>query len=130
MYQITINTTERSQLLDITDQIAKVIKENTGKFNVVMISVPHTTAGMLINECADPSVGEDILEYMKKLVPESHQYMHSEGNSDAHIKATLIGNSVFVPLEKGKLVLGQWQGIFLAEFDGPRTRKVFITFLS
>jgi secondary thiamine-phosphate synthase enzyme len=130
MYQITIDTTQRSQLLDITDQVARIIKGNTGKSGAVMISIPHTTAGILINECADPSVGEDILEHLKKLVPEGHQYLHSEGNSDAHIKATLVGSSVLVPLEKGKMALGQWQGIFLAEFDGPRARKVLITLLN
>jgi secondary thiamine-phosphate synthase enzyme len=130
MRQIIIKTTERCQLLDITDQIAGILSEVKEKPKAVMISVLHTTAGILINECADPFVGQDILEHLKKLVPEGHHFLHSEGNSDAHIKATLVGNSIFVPLDKGKLLLGRWQGVFFAEFDGPRTRKVCITLLN
>ncbi len=130
MHQITIKTTERCQLLDITEQVARIISENVEKSKAIMVSVPHTTAGILINECADPSVGQDILEYLKKLVPHDHNFHHSEGNSDAHIKATLVGNSIFIPLEKGKMILGRWQGVFLAEFDGPRTRKISITLLN
>jgi len=127
MKQITINTNRRCQLLDITDQVARIVKEHGVQAKAVLISVPHTTAGITINECADPSVAEDILEYLGKLVPESHAFRHSEGNSDAHIKSTLLGSSITVPIEEGKMVLGTWQGIFFAEFDGPRTRKFCVT---
>ncbi|MFA5863313.1 MAG: secondary thiamine-phosphate synthase enzyme YjbQ [Phycisphaerae bacterium] len=130
MRQITIKTNRRCQLLDITEQIAHTIKEKGGEPKGVLVSVPHTTAGVIINECADPSVGEDIMEHLEKMVPESHKYRHSEGNSDAHIKSTLAGTSVLVPVNKGKMVLGTWQGIFFAEFDGPRTRKINISLLN
>jgi secondary thiamine-phosphate synthase enzyme len=127
MKQETIKTNRRCQLLDVTDQVARVVKEYGTDAKAVIISVPHTTAGVTVNECADPSVAEDILEYLGKLVPESSSFRHSEGNSDAHIKATLLGSSIMIPIENGKMVLGTWQGIFFAEFDGPRTRKFCIT---
>ena len=93
----------------------------------VIVFVPHTTAGVTINEGADPSVVRDILESLRRLVPRDAGYRHGEGNSDAHIKASLVGSSVTVPLEHGRLRLGTWQSIYLAEFDGPRTRRVWIT---
>lgn len=129
MPQITVKTTRRCQLLDITDQVTRMVHDEGQTAAAVLVSVPHTTAGITINECADPSVAEDLLEYLGKLVPESSHYRHSEGNSDAHIKTAMIGSSVTVPLRDGKLLLGTWQGIFFAEFDGPRTRKVDISFL-
>ena len=93
---------------------------------LVNIFVPHTTAGVTINEGADPSVAQDIVEGLARFIPASAGYRHSEGNSDAHIKASLVGSSVTVPVERGQLRLGQWQSIYLADFDGPRTRKVWI----
>jgi secondary thiamine-phosphate synthase enzyme len=127
MKQLIINTTDRCQLLDITDQITRLVTEHGKDAKAVLISVPHTTAGITINECADPTVAEDTLEYLEKLIPKSHKFRHSEGNSDAHIKATLTGPSKIVPILNGKMVLGTWQGIFFAEFDGPRTRKICVT---
>ena len=129
MQQITIKTTRRCQLLDVTEQVARVMKQSDKEIKGILISVPHTTAGVLLNECADPSVAEDILEHLEKMVPQSHNYRHSEGNSDAHIKSTIVGTSILVPVENNKMVLGTWQGIFFAEFDGPRTRKLSISFL-
>jgi secondary thiamine-phosphate synthase enzyme len=129
MKQININTTDKCQLLDITDQVAKIIKEDNSNPVAVLITVPHTTAGITINECADPTVAEDIMEYMEKHIPTSHNFRHSEGNSDAHIKSTLTGVSKMIPIVNGKMSLGTWQGIFLAEFDGPRSRKICVTML-
>jgi secondary thiamine-phosphate synthase enzyme len=130
MKQFSINTNNKCQMLDITDQVARIVSENGKEAKAVLITVPHTTAGITVNECADPTVSEDILEYMEKLVPKSHKFRHSEGNSDAHIKATLTGASKLVPVVNGKMVLGTWQGIFFAEFDGPRTRKICVTLLT
>lgn len=129
MKYITINTNTKCQMLDITDQVARIVKEEGQDASAVLITVPHTTAGITVNECADPTVSEDILEYLEKRVPTSHNFRHSEGNSDAHIKSTLTGVSKLVPIVEGKMVLGTWQGIFFAEFDGPRTRKICITML-
>lgn len=129
MHQLQIKTTRRGQLLDITDQIVSVVKEHGQQSKSVILYVPHTTAGILINESADPSVAADLLEYLEKLVPASNHYRHSEGNSDAHIKATLVGISQTIPIDAGKMSLGTWQGIFFAEFDGPRSRTLQITFL-
>ncbi len=129
MPQINISTNRRCQLLDITDQVANIVREQGKDARAVVVSVPHTTAGVIINECADPSVAEDILEYLNKLVPQSSSFRHSEGNSDAHIKATLVGSSIIIPVEGNKMVLGTWQGVFFAEFDGPRARKFCVTIL-
>jgi secondary thiamine-phosphate synthase enzyme len=103
--------------------VAESAPELTG---VVSVFVPHTTAGVTINEGADPSVARDIVEGLARLVPRDAGYRHAEGNSDAHIKTSLIGNQVTVPVERGRLRLGTWQSIYLAEFDGPRTRTVWI----
>ena len=130
MQQITIKTNRRCQLLDVTEQVAHVMKQSVKEIKGLLVSVPHTTAGVLLNECADPSVAEDILEHLEKIVPHRNNYRHSEGNSDAHIKSTIVGTSILVPVANNKMVLGTWQGIFFAEFDGPRTRKLTISFLS
>jgi secondary thiamine-phosphate synthase enzyme len=93
---------------------------------ICYVVVPHTTAGVTINEAADPAVAADILSYMAELIPHQGEWLHAEGNSDAHIKAALVGHSAVVPIEGGELVLGTWQGIYLAEFDGPRARTVLV----
>jgi secondary thiamine-phosphate synthase enzyme len=130
MRQVTIKTTRRCQLLDVTDQVSRLVKEEGEKASAVLVAAPHTTAGVIINERADPSVAEDILEYLDKLVPQSHSYRHPEGNSDAHIKSAIAGCSILIPINQGKLVLGTWQGVFFAEFDGPRARKLNISLLA
>jgi len=110
--------------VDITPQVQGALAADlTG---MVSIFVPHTTAGVTINEGADPSVARDLIDGLARLVPRDAGYRHSEGNSDAHIKASLIGSHVAVPVELGRLRLGHWQSIYLAEFDGPRTRRVWI----
>ena len=129
MYQIQVNSTKRCQLIDITGKIAEAVEGNAGQANAVLVYVPHTTAGVLVNECADPSVVDDMLQYLGELVPVSNRFRHSEGNSDAHIKSTITGCSLTIPVDNGAMVLGTWQGIFFAEFDGPRNRKVHITLL-
>lgn len=127
--RLEIKTTERIQIVDITTSIKSFLKSEEISSGVLFIYVPHTTCGIMINENADPAVKEDINTFLKKLVPLAGDYRHTEGNSDAHIKAGLIGSSAIVFLESGSLVLGTWQGIFLAEFDGPRKRAVLLKIL-
>jgi secondary thiamine-phosphate synthase enzyme len=125
--EISVSTPAREVLVDITsrvqDMISQVAPELSG---MVSLFVPHTTAGVTINEGADPAVARDIVEGLARFVPRGAGYRHSEGNSDAHIKASLIGSHVAVPVERGQLRLGTWQSVYLADFDGPRTRKVWI----
>jgi len=113
-------------MIDITSSIQKEVSRSGIKEGVCVVYVPHTTAGITINEGADPSVCHDIVTKLSDLVPSDAGYSHIEGNSDSHIKASLMGSSVSVILEDGRLVLGTWQRIFFCEFDGPRSRKVLI----
>jgi secondary thiamine-phosphate synthase enzyme len=128
--EISVSTPARLALVDITSEIRRAVIGAAPGFNgLVSIFIPHTTAGVTINEGADPSVPYDIIEGFARLVPENAGYRHSEGNSDAHIKASLMGSQVGVPAENGRLRLGAWQAIYLAEFDGPRKRNVWITLI-
>jgi len=120
--EFTINTTKRTEMIDITDKVQDVIS----KEGIVIVFVPHTTAGITINENADPDVKTDILRKLDEIVPKDDGYLHAEGNSDAHIKASMMGSSVSVIVEDGKLLLGTWQSIFFCEFDGPRKRRVLV----
>ncbi len=122
--QFTIKTSKRNEFVDITAQIQEVVGEVSE--GVVTVFVPHTTTGITINENADPDVPRDILKKLEKLIPQRENYSHIEGNSDAHIKASLFGSSVRVIVKDGHLLLGTWQSIFFCEFDGPRTRKVYV----
>ena len=122
--EIKINTTKRNEFVDITSEVADAVKD-IGE-GTVTIYCPHTTAAITINEGADPDVQSDILRKLSELVPENDNYKHTEGNSDSHVKASLIGSSATVIVKDGKLLLGTWQAIFFAEFDGPRDRKVII----
>jgi secondary thiamine-phosphate synthase enzyme len=126
MKEIHISSKQRNQMIDITDDIQQLVKEEKINEGYVIIYVPHTTAGITINEGADPSVQQDIIKTLQQLIPEKNNYDHEEGNSDAHIKASLLGSSVTLLVEKGKLVLGTWQHIFFYEGDGPRNRRVNI----
>ncbi len=119
-----IQTSVRKEAIEITSIVAKYVKNV--KSGVAIIYVPHTTAGITINEAFDPSVVEDMLNELTRLIPYSSHYKHLEGNADAHIQASIIGSSVTIPIENGELALGRWQGIFFMEFDGPRNRKFFI----
>lgn len=126
MESIQVKTRARQQFVDITGLVADVVRRSGLQEGLATIFVPHTTAGITINEAADPSVVSDIQQQLGRLVPCSSQYQHREGNSDAHIKSSVVGSSVHLIVSNGSLVLGTWQGIFFCEFDGPRTRKVFI----
>jgi len=127
MIEMSVSTPAREALVDITQRVQSILSESAPELSgMVSIFVPHTTAGVTINEGADPAVARDIIEGLARFVPCEAGYRHSEGNSDAHIKASLIGGHVAVPVEQGRLRLGTWQSIYLADFDGPRTRRVWI----
>ena len=130
MKEIKVVSNRRNEIIDITSDIQRIVKDEDIQNGFVVIYVPHTTAGVTINEGADPSVQRDIIETLKKLVPESSDYHHMEGNSDAHIKASILGSSVTVLVDNNRLVLGTWQHIFFFEGDGPRNRKVYVDFMS
>lgn len=127
MKKIKVKTTERNQMKDITNKIKNNIDIENG---YIIIYIPHTTAAVTINEGADPSVKRDIIHKLKELIPKNNNYHHAEGNSDAHIKSSLIGASEKILVENGKMQLGTWQSIFFYEGDGPRTRKVYIQNIS
>ena len=126
MRTIEVKTQAREELVDITARVREELVSSGVKGGICHVYVPHTTAAVTINENADPSVKEDILMALRKIVPDSLSYRHSEGNSPAHVKACLIGSSIKVIIDEGQLALGTWQGIFFCEFDGPRSRSVFI----
>ncbi|MBI4826947.1 MAG: YjbQ family protein [Nitrospirae bacterium] len=123
---INISTHSRSELIDITEKVREAISNAEIKNGICVVYVPHTTAGVLINEGADPSVQRDIEKTFSRLIPHQGDYRHSEGNSDAHIKSVMTGASQSVIIDNGMLLLGTWQAVFLAEFDGPRQRKIII----
>jgi len=123
---ITVKTSSRTEMVDITPDVQECVREMDVTDGVCYLFVPHTTAGITINEGADPSVRRDIIRTLSKLIPHDGNYTHMEGNSDAHIKSTLVGSSLYVFVQKGKLLLGTWQSIFFCEFDGPRHRRVGI----
>lgn len=126
---LSVQSRSKTEFIDITSLVQGKIKNAGVDSGCCMIYVPHTTAAVTINECADPSVASDILTALNRMVPWEAGYTHLEGNSPAHIKSSLVGSSEWVPIENGRLALGTWQGIFFCEFDGPRTRSVRLTFL-
>ena len=126
MHEIKVKSKKRCEMIDITSDVAQIVGKEDIKNGMAVLYVPHTTAGVTINEGADPSVQRDIIENLKKIIPESGDYHHMEGNSDAHIKASLMGSSVTILIENNNLVLGTWQHIFFFEGDGPRNRKVYL----
>ncbi|RZD19136.1 MAG: YjbQ family protein [Candidatus Acididesulfobacter diazotrophicus] len=144
MSDFEINTLKKTNFIDITDEVINSInscfkkcdlndlndKDTSLKSGLCLIYTPHTTAGIIINENADSDVVSDIQNFLKGIIPAGIKFNHAEGNSDAHIKSSIIGNSRIVPVLNGKLLLGRWEGIFLCEFDGPRTRKVIIAAIS
>ncbi len=130
MIVVTIKTSARFEMIDITDRVAALLRESGIRQGICHVFVPHTTAAITINENADPDVPRDILAALDRIVPLSDRYRHTEGNSAAHIKASLFGASETVLIDDGTLVLGTWQSLFLCEFDGPRTRKVLIKLTS
>jgi secondary thiamine-phosphate synthase enzyme len=126
---VTIETRERNQMIYITSIVETIVRESGVKQGVCYVFVPHTTAAITINENADIDVSRDILSTLSKLIPYKDNYKHIEGNSDAHVKASLVGSTASVIINNGTLVLGTWQGIFFCEFDGPRSRKIMVKIL-
>jgi secondary thiamine-phosphate synthase enzyme len=129
MITIPVQTGLRCELVDITPQLQGLIHKNAFVDGVLVVFCPHTTAGLTINEGADPDVKRDILATLERLVPDDGDYHHAEGNSDAHVKASLMGSNISILIENGKMQLGTWQTAYFCEFDGPRSRKVMVTFL-
>jgi secondary thiamine-phosphate synthase enzyme len=123
---IAVKTTRRTELVDITREVARAVSDSGVRSGVCHIYVPHTTAGVTINENDDPEVSRDIEAALDKLVPRGAGYRHLEGNADSHIKSTLTGVSRSIPVESGRLALGRWQAVFFCEFDGPRQREVIV----
>jgi secondary thiamine-phosphate synthase enzyme len=129
LQSISVKTSRRTQMVDITKDVQRIVTALGIRVGTCFLYVPHTTAGILINEHADPDVASDAEGAIDRLVPMAGPYRHAEGNSDSHVKTMLTGVTQFVFVEEGKLALGRWQGIFLAEFDGPRERKVHVKVL-
>ena len=127
---VSVKTSAKTEFIDITSEIQKVVRSSKLAEGLCLVYVPHTTAAVTINEGADPSVKADILSILNKIVPWEAGYHHMEGNSPAHIKSTLVGASELIAVENNRLLLGTWQRIFFCEFDGPRTRKVHVKLLS
>ena len=127
---LNVKSRQRNEFIDITPRVEEVLRETGIKSGVCYVYVPHTTAGVTINEGADPSVQHDIISTLSGLIPHEGGYHHAEGNSDAHIKSSLVGASQYVLIDEGKLMLGTWQSVFFCEFDGPRHRRVALKFIA
>jgi secondary thiamine-phosphate synthase enzyme len=125
--ELGINTQVKEEFIDITSKVRKILEDSGIQTGICTVYIPHTTAGVTINENADPSVQSDILNTLKTMVPDTLPYTHGEGNSPAHVKASLMGTSAQIIIDRGGLVLGTWQGIYFCEFDGPRRRKIYIS---
>jgi secondary thiamine-phosphate synthase enzyme len=126
-----VNTKSRSEIVDITPRVAEIVRSSGVRDGICIVYVPHTTAGVTINENADPDVKHDMLRKLTEMIPKDEQYyQHGEGNSDSHVKTTLVGPSVTLIMEGGRLLLGTWQGIYFCEFDGPRTRNYHVKIMA
>ena len=128
MTMIEVRTASRRQMVDVTGRLQEVVGEQGVSTGLCHVHVPHTTASVVVNESADPDVARDLLVAYEAMVPRV-RFAHAEGNSDAHLMATLLGSSITLPVEDGRLKLGTWQGVFFVELDGPRTRKLWVTVL-
>jgi secondary thiamine-phosphate synthase enzyme len=127
MYTLKVRSNQREELVEFTDQVQQKLKESGVKEGLVVLYVQHTTAGLTVNENADPDVPRDLLHALRTLIPQhGMDFRHGEENSDAHLKASLVGSSITIPFTDGELLLGRWQGVFLCEFDGGRERKVIM----
>ncbi len=128
IYTLKVRSHQREEMVEFTDEVQRQLKESGAKEGIVVLYVQHTTAGLTVNENADPDVPRDMLHALRALIPQHGMgFRHGEENSDAHIKASIVGPSVTIPFKDGELLLGRWQGIFLCEFDGGRERKVIMT---
>ncbi len=128
--EVQLRSSKRVELIDISGEVKRIIGDEGVENGVVIIYTPHTTAGITINEDSDPDVVVDIINEINKVIPFSDAYLHLEGNSAAHLKSSIFGTSETIIIEKGELLLGRWQGIYFCEFDGPRTRKVYLKIIS
>jgi secondary thiamine-phosphate synthase enzyme len=126
MTKLTVKTDKREELREITSEIQRAVDAAGISDGICHLYVPHTTAAVLIQEADDPAVGRDIVTHLRRLFPRDATYEHNDGNADAHMKATMVGTTATVFIEQGKLCLGAWQGIFFCEFDGPRTRELWV----
>ncbi len=126
MHEITLRSQQREELIDVTDRVAALIEQSGIQSGTAALYVPHTTAGVTINEGADPAVQRDLLAALRRLVPQRESYEHAEGNSDAHVKSTLVGCTAQLIITDGEPLLGRWQRIFFFEGDGPRTRRLLV----
>jgi len=127
---LEIKSRGRTEFIDITAEVQEVIRSSGMKGGICNLFVQHTTAGITVNEGADPAVQRDMISFLNQRVPKDDHYTHAEGNSDAHIKSTLVGSSLTIPVDGGKLLLGTWQAVYLCEFDGPRQRKVAVKLMA
>jgi len=130
MDSFTVRTSRRDEMVDVTRQVSEIVRQANAGGGLCVVFVPHTTAGVTTNEHADPDVVRDVISALDRMVPWDGPYLHGEGNSAAHVKASVVGSSVAVPVGGGKLQLGTWQGIFLCEFDGPRSRQVWVSLVA
>jgi len=126
MQTLGIRSSQRVELIDVTHEVTEVVRGSGVAEGFCLVYVPHTTAAVTINENADPSVVRDVIRKLSELVPQDDAYSHSEGNSDAHVKSTLVGCSTVIPVQGGRLVLGTWQAVYFCEFDGPRQRQLVV----
>jgi secondary thiamine-phosphate synthase enzyme len=127
MTHVDVKTSRRDEMVDVTSRVAEAVRADGIAEGWALVYCPHTTAGVTINENADPDVVTDVLEALRRMAPRDAGYRHVEGNADGHVKASLVGSSVMVPVSEGRLVLGTWQGVYFCEFDGPRSRKLLVT---
>ncbi len=130
MKTLRVKTTSRIEMVDVTAEVQRLVSEEDVNEGICLVYCPHTTAGVIINEHADPSVAEDIASALSEQYPHRKAWRHLEGNADAHVKSAVVGISVMVPITGGRLALGTWQGIFFCEFDGPRSRQLYVQILS
>jgi secondary thiamine-phosphate synthase enzyme len=130
MIELKLSSKKRNEMIDITSDIVKIVKKEKIENGFLIIFIPHTTAGIIINEGADKNVKHDIIEKLKEIFPRNNNYLHLEGNSDAHIKTSLFGSSEIILIEKNNLILGNWQHIFFYEGDGPRNRRILVKVIS
>ena len=130
IHKLDIKTHSKTEFQEITSKVREMVRDSGIKSGICVVYVPHTTAGVMINEHADPDIVSDILHQLEEIAPRQGKYKHTEGNAAAHIKSALIGTSVTLPVNYGELALGTWQGIFFGEFDGPRNREIMVTIIT
>ena len=130
MKRLRVKTTSRIEMIDITSEVQRLVSEEGINEGICLVYCPHTTAGVVINEHADPSVAEDIASALTEQYPHRRAWRHLEGNADAHVKSAVVGISAMIPITGGRLALGTWQGIFFCEFDGPRSRELYVQIMS